>query len=278
MTVLAERTRLHLPVLHSFANDGITYAVDEAAPNWIAVDERGAELLEWMREPASFGSLVARYASAKGLEAGKAWLHVHDFAASLERAGMLSDTPFERAPYGGRAAMIAPNGLRELWLQVNNNCNLSCTHCLVSSGPGGIPGLPPEQLAALVDRAAVLGVERIYITGGEPFLRRDFFDLAARITQTHGMELIVLTNATVFAGRIREGLETLDRERVRFQVSIDGATPATNDPIRGEGTFTKALDGARLLADLGFDVSLTTTRATASSPTSRGSSLRSCAS
>ena len=57
---------------------------------------------------------------------------------------------------------------------------------------------------------------------------------------------------------MKKGLESLDRSRVKFQVSIDGARPETNDPIRGAGTFVKALDGAKLLADLGFDVSLTT--------------------
>ncbi|MDP9360871.1 MAG: radical SAM protein, partial [Acidobacteriota bacterium] len=264
MTVLAERTPLHIPQLHSFDNEGITYAVDAEAPNWVAVEERGAELLAWVRRaeesgvPIAFGSLVARYAAAKNLEAGKAWLHVHDFLASLDRAGMLSDTPFARVPYAGRGSLIAPAGLRELWLQINNNCNLSCTHCLVSSGPGGIPGLTPDQVAALVDRASELGVERIYITGGEPFLRRDIFDLAHRITETHGIELIVLTNATLFAGRVKDGLAALDPKRIHFQVSIDGASPETNDPIRGAGTFVKALEGARILSDFGFDVSLTT--------------------
>jgi len=264
MTVLTERTPLHIPQLHSFEQAGITYAVDADPPNWVAVEPRGAELLAIVRNeeeshaPIAFGSLVARYAATHNLEAGKAWLHVHDFLASLDRAGMIADAPFVRDAYTGRASMIAPPGLRELWLQINNNCNLSCTHCLVSSGPGGDPGLTPDRVASLVDRAAALGVERVYITGGEPFLRKDIFDLSHRITETHGMELIVLTNATLFAGRIREGLNALDREKIRFQVSIDGASPQTNDPIRGAGTFVKALDGARILSDLGFDVSLTT--------------------
>ncbi|MDQ6803015.1 MAG: methyltransferase domain-containing protein, partial [Acidobacteriota bacterium] len=192
------------------------------------------------------------------LEAGKAWLHVHDFLAALNRASMLFDAPLQRQPYAGRAAYIAPDGLRELWLQINNACNLSCTHCLVSSGPNGIAGMLTENIVATIDAAAALGIERVYITGGEPFLRRDIFDLATHITQTHGCELIVLTNATLFAGRVRELLRTLDRGKVKFQVSIDGARPATNDPIRGAGTFHKALDGARILSDLGFDVSLTT--------------------
>src|SRR5207245_861603 len=99
---------------------------------------------------------------------------------------------------------------------------------------------------------------RVYHTGGAPFLRRDIFALAKHITEAHGCELIVLTNATLFAGRVRELLQTLDRQRVKFQVSIDGARPETNDPIRGAGTFHKALDGARILSDLGFELSLTT--------------------
>lgn len=264
MTVLAERTPLHIPALYTFTEDGILYAVDHEAPNWIAVDARGGELLRAIRAaeetgvPLAFGTCVARWAADHQLEAGKAWLHVHDFLRALDRAGMLSDAPFVREPYPGRAALIKPAGLRELWLQINNACNLTCMHCLVSSGPGGAPGIDPEALVRLVDRAKQLGMERLYVTGGEPFLRKDLFDLAKRATQTHGAEMIVLTNATVFSGAVKKGLESLDRSRVKFQVSIDGARPETNDPIRGAGTFVKALDGAKILADMGFDVSLTT--------------------
>ncbi len=259
MFTLAERTPLHVPAFHFFEDRGIVYAIDAEAPNWIAVESRGAEILgEIAEEPMTFGALVARYASRHQLEAGKAWLHVHDFLAALGRASMLSKAPVEGRPYAGRAAYVQPNGLRELWLQINNACNLSCAHCLVSSGPDGIAGMPPENVVATIDAAAALGSERVYITGGEPFLRRDIFDLAKHITETHGCELIVLTNATLFAGRVRELLQTLDREKIKFQVSIDGARAQTNDALRGAGTFYKALDGARLLSDLGFDVSLTT--------------------
>ena len=264
MITLSERTPLHIPEVHLFERDGITYAVDSEAPNWIAVEERGAELLREIRDtehggsPLTFGTAVARYATRYQLEAGKAWLHVHGFLSALQRASMLFDAPVMREPYAGRAAYVQPSGLRELWLQINNACNLACTHCLVSSGPGGIPGMPADEVVAIVDAAGALGIERVYITGGEPFLRRDIFDLAKHITERHGCELIFLTNATLFAGRVREQLASLSREKVKFQVSIDGARPETNDPVRGTGTFAKALDGARILSGLGFDVSLTT--------------------
>lgn len=260
MNPLAERTPLHLPDLHLFEENGITYAVDPNAPNWVALEERGASLVDAIRHAPgiAFGTLVARYASERQLEAGKAWLHVHDFLTAMARASMLSEAPIAHPLYEGRSTLVKPAGLRELWLQINNACNLSCTHCLVSSGPGGFPGMQTEEIVATIDAAVDLGAERVYITGGEPFLRKDIFDLAHHVTETRGCELIVLTNATLFAGRVREQLESLSREKVKFQVSIDGARPETNDPIRGAGTFQRALDGAAVLSDLGFDVSLTT--------------------
>ena len=104
MISLAERTPLHLPEFHLFENAGISYAVDAEAPNWIAVDDRGAEILrEIAASPLTFGELVSRYASRHQLEAGKAWLHVHDFLTSLKRSRFLSDQPFVREPYAGRA-------------------------------------------------------------------------------------------------------------------------------------------------------------------------------
>lgn len=259
--ILEERTPLHIPDLHQFEEQGLTYAVDGAAPNWVVLEPAGRDLLQWIGAQGgglTAGALSARYAAATGFSAVKAWLHVHDFLEGLHRAGLLFERPITTLPYPGRLALIQPEGLRELWLQINNNCNLSCGHCLVGSGPGMEVGLPLERLVAIVNRAVELGVERLYITGGEPFVRRDTLALLQHAVETKGLEAIVLTNGTAFRGAVRSGIASLDRSRLRFQVSIDGAQPATNDPIRGRGSFDRALDGARFLTDLGFEVSLTT--------------------
>ncbi len=260
MTQFDYRTPLHVPRLHVFAEDGISYAVDGSAPNWVALDSRGREILDtlFLRRGITLGDLVAEYAARHSLEAGKAWVHVHDFAAALSRSGMLSAQPYKTMDYPGRSALVEPDGLSELWIQVNNACNLACTHCLVVSGPGKDPGLPYDQLEQIVDRAVGLGLERLYITGGEPFVRRDIFDLLHHATDNLGLEAIVLTNATVIRGRVKNEIDGLDRSLVRFQVSIDGTRAATNDPIRGAGSFDRAMEGARILSEGGFDVSLST--------------------
>ncbi len=258
---LEPSTNLYLPELHLFGHDGISYAVDAEGPNWVALDARGRELVDWIAAESgrlSSNDVVARYAATYQIEAGKAWVHVHDFLNALVRSGLLHDGPIDRPPYPGRLQLTQPDGLRELWIQVNNACNLSCTHCLVSSGPGEAYGLPHARLDGIIQRAAALGLERMYLTGGEPLLRRDFADLVGRATGDFGIEIIVLTNATVIQGRIRQGVQSLDRGLVRFQVSVDGARAATSDAVRGPGTFASALAGARELAELGFDVSLST--------------------
>ena len=258
MPHLSEKSIVFAPACHVFRQRDIDFFLDEAAPHWIAVDERGAEIVSRLDGRRTFGELVAWYAGRGALEAGKAWLHVHDFLQSGLRAGFLSLSPAVRPPYPGRARLARPEGLRELWLHTNNSCNLACTHCLVGSGPGETPGLPPRELERIVEEAIALGVERFYMTGGEPFLRPDFGELARLISDENGRELIVLTNATLLRGPSGAPLGGFSRERVKFQVSLDGARPESNDPIRGAGTFEKALDGARLLAELGFETSLTT--------------------
>ena len=119
MIRLEERTPLHIPDLHYLESDGITYALDPEAPNWIAVEERGASMLDEIRgrhrgeSPLTFGSAVARYAAQYQLEAGKAWVHVHDFLRALDRADAC-DEPFRRPvprPRGARRAEGAPRAL-----------------------------------------------------------------------------------------------------------------------------------------------------------------------
>lgn len=257
MVELTDKTVLYLPALSHESREGIYFLIDGEGPNWMATDQRGAGILDMIDGKRTFSEIVHGYALRQTMESAKAWLHVHALIREALRHGILSTMPFQRSPYTGRADYLKPTRLREFWFHTNNSCNLTCAHCLVSSHPGGDPGLSTKALVRLMDEASSLGVHRFYFTGGEPFVRRDIFDLIEHITKNIGAELIILTNATLFRGERLEGLRRQDRSRLKFQVSLDGSRPEINDPMRGHGTFYQIAAGLATLSDLGFDTSLT---------------------
>jgi radical SAM protein with 4Fe4S-binding SPASM domain len=251
LQTVTDRTPWHAPAHVSLERNGIVVLLDPEGPNWIATDGRGARLLSWVDGRQTADELAARYAREFGVEGARAWLHVNRFLREAQRRGFAGAEPRPARPHPGRARYLEPR-LRELWIHTNNSCNLTCAHCLVSSGPDGDRGLPAESLVALVDEAAGLGVQRFLFTGGEPFWRRDLFDHVERVTKRHGRDLTVLTNGLLFQGAVLERLRAQDPARLRLQVSLDGATPATNDPVRGKGTYERILAGLRTLGEAGF--------------------------
>src|SRR5260370_31549195 len=71
---LATGTPLHVPELHWFEDDRLSYAVDAAAPNWIVVEPAGRHLLETIASPdgsITSAALVARDARERQVEGGE---------------------------------------------------------------------------------------------------------------------------------------------------------------------------------------------------------------
>jgi MoaA/NifB/PqqE/SkfB family radical SAM enzyme len=151
-----------------------------------------------------------------------------------------------------------PRVLPRLWIYTNFDCNLQCTYCVARSSPRAERrafGLP--QFRRLVDEAGDLGVEELFLTGGEPFILPDINERL--IYAADRIPTVVLTNAMLFTGRRRERLPELRGHRLTFQVSLDGPDAATHDAYRGAGSFEKAVAGIRTLMDLDFQVVLSTT-------------------
>jgi len=257
LNTVTERTPWHTPPHVALERNGVVVLLDPDAPNWIATDARGARILSGLDGRTTLEEVTARYARESGVELAKAWLHVNRLVREAQRHGFASAEAIAAPRYPGRARYLSAR-LRELWIHTNNSCNLACEHCLVGSGPDGDRGMETERLLALIDEAAGLGVERFYFTGGEPFYRRDIFDLVERATKDHGRELRILTNGILFQGAVVERLRDQDRERLHLQVSLDGASAATNDPVRGAGTFPKILAGIRSLVTAGFAPTVST--------------------
>lgn len=154
--------------------------------------------------------------------------------------------------------------LDQLWFQVTGTiCNLRCTHCFISCAPDNhaFEFLSLEEVRAWLARSAAWGVKEYYFTGGEPFMHVDLPRMLAE-TLARG-PATVLTNGTLLPDRALVPVGDAARRSpysLEIRVSVDGPSPETNDPIRGEGTFQRAMDGVRKLLGAGFLPIVTATR------------------
>ncbi len=151
---------------------------------------------------------------------------------------------------------IELRALDELWFQVAGTvCNLTCHHCFISCSPQNhsFEYLSFEEVERALQESVEFGVREYYFTGGEPFLNRELRRMLIR-TLDFG-PATVLTNGTVLKAEWLQELyaaEQAGRYSLEFRVSIDGPSAEINDPVRGDGTFVKAIEGVRLLCESGF--------------------------
>lgn len=163
---------------------------------------------------------------------------------------------------GSRVALRRPGpavpltALDQLWFQVSGTvCNLRCAHCFISCAPDNHAFwfMDRSQVRTHLDASVQLGVKEYYFTGGEPFMNRE---LTAILEDTLAIgPATVLTNGTLLPQRTVDTLTSLaaaSRYSLEMRVSLDGVTAATNDAIRGAGSFRRALGGIRRLVGAGF--------------------------
>ena len=154
------------------------------------------------------------------------------------------------------APMIELRSLDELWFQVAGTlCNLTCEHCFISCSPhnDSFGFLKFEDVDTALQESIKFGVREYYFTGGEPFLNKELVRMLKR-TLEFG-PATVLTNGTVLRPEWLAELSVAEQQSgysLEFRVSIDGPTPEINDPVRGTGTFDRAIKGVSLLCEFGF--------------------------
>jgi len=128
-------------------------------------------------------------------------------------------------------------------------CNLQCVHCLSSSGRRDPRELTTAEAKALLDELARLQVFYINIGGGEPMVRRDFFEIIDHSIGV-GVGVKFSTNGAFIDAAAAARLAAMDY--LDIQISLDGLDADTNDAVRGEGSYATARRAMDHLADAGF--------------------------
>ena len=128
-------------------------------------------------------------------------------------------------------------------------CNLSCSHCLSSSGRRDPRELSTDECKGIIDELQRMQVFYVNIGGGEPTVRSDFWELVDYAT-AHQVGVKFSTNGVKITPQIAQRLAASDY--VDVQISLDGATAEVNDRVRGPGSYDLAMRAMQNLADAGF--------------------------
>jgi len=142
--------------------------------------------------------------------------------------------------------------------EVTRSCNLNCVHCRASSRYGHYPlELNNSKAREVLDQIREVGETIVILTGGEPLLREDIFDLADYGTEK-GLRMVMGTNGTLITSEIAKKI--LESGIKRVSVSIDGAKKETHDSFRQvDGAFDMATAGISYLKEHNVEFQINTT-------------------
>jgi MoaA/NifB/PqqE/SkfB family radical SAM enzyme len=137
-------------------------------------------------------------------------------------------------------------------------CNLRCSHCYISAQETeGRSELTTDEGKGVIDQIAEFGKTILVLSGGEPLLRSDIFELAEYGVQK-GLIVTLGTNGTLIDKETADRLHHVGVRKVA--ISIDSSTAVVHDSLRGvRGAWEKAVRGVKACTGSGVGVQFNVT-------------------
>lgn len=143
-------------------------------------------------------------------------------------------------------------GLYELTLR----CNMNCIHCGSSAGQKRTKELTTEEWNNVTKQLADLNCKEITLLGGEPFLRKDWYEISNEI-KNYGIKITYMSNGLLVNENTIEKLGKIEPKVI--SISIDGATKETHDKIRRvKGSYDKCIEVISNLKKAGMNTTVVT--------------------
>jgi radical SAM protein with 4Fe4S-binding SPASM domain len=142
-----------------------------------------------------------------------------------------------------------------IFWEITAECNLKCLHCVVSADKKQQSELSTQEGLGLINEWRSMGVRDITFSGGEPLIRKDFFDLV-HATKKQNFTIGLATNGTLITPSVAGELKKL---QVNIQVSLDGSNADIYGKFRGsKKAFDQAIKGIEVLLSAGHDITIGT--------------------
>lgn len=225
--------------------DGVHLCIGVSEGVAIVLSSEEHELLLLFREGASPEAVVKKLTRRRSKHAvRKAEASVHALIRRLATAGFIRGVE-------GHRDVWKPQPRRFMRVHLTQRCNLSCIHCYADSSPHvSTQGqMSVERWLKVIGDFADAGGERILFTGGEALVFPGCTQLLRRAHE-RGLDVTLFSNGILILRHIAEIRSFVNQ----VQISIDGPDASTNDPIRGPGSFARAIEAVDILAAVGVPV------------------------
>lgn len=221
--------------------DSFFILVYKDRPFWIVTNEVGKEIA------------VRYYLKSSQREITKFLRKRYSSPASIENETKEFIEDLKNAEFHWRNSLSenldSKNGLKGILFLVTQACNLSCYHCSLGNSPSVSSKISKEFFYKIIDDVVSLGAKTLLVSGGEPLLRPDLFDLLDYAAQR--LRVTLLTNGTLIGQK--EARQIKETGVAEVIISIDGITPQTHDHLRGKGSFESIIKGIDFMKKEGLE-------------------------
>lgn len=228
------------------------FVIDPGTQRWIITKPLEVKILELSDGKKTINEIAASLMESEpSMNSFPQFLNI---IQPLFYKGFLFDNLEEHQHQSTRIYNDTP--IRAIHLEITNICNLRCSHCYLSSGVRKPNELSLKEIKDIVDYFPPGTGSRICITGGEPLLHKDIYEILEYSAVVRGLMVDLYSNAILIDDEIAEKLkDIIDRSQygVNFQISLEGSDPVQNDAVRGEGVFDKVMKNIEILATHGLN-------------------------
>ena len=140
-----------------------------------------------------------------------------------------------------------------LRLSVTDRCNLRCIYCIPETGVKKLRQedlISTAEITEIVRVAALCGITKVRVTGGEPLLRSELVEICRQIAQTQGINELCITTNGILIPKFAKELKAAGVNRLN--ISLDSLNRETYMEVKREDLFDEALEGVRVAIETGF--------------------------
>jgi cyclic pyranopterin phosphate synthase len=141
--------------------------------------------------------------------------------------------------------------IESIRISITQRCNLSCFYCH-QEGEASKHGkeMTPEEIQRVVEIAASFSIKKVKLTGGEPLVRKDIFDIIHKIKSTQGIKEVSMTTNGILLSDNAEKLKNAGLTRVN--ISLDTLNVEKYKLITGLDAFKNVISGIRTVVKVGL--------------------------